>query len=175
MVSPHGSHRDTAQVSSALQAGDWTPDGFKLPHSICPQRPHPTSASALAGSHLTRHCALHSLLRKCHLHARQLPEALLPQCPLGQCFSVGYHGTRRVQRSILGASPTAHKVPWRQQRPAQPTGGLWQTVTVGCAAEVSDAGAHTCFRNLLTQAPGLGLCPPSSGPLSQVGAAWGWG
>lgn len=28
----------------------------------------------------------------------------------------------------------------------------------------ADAGAHTYFRNLLMQAPGLGLCPPSSGP-----------
>lgn len=103
------------------------------------------------------------------------PEALLPQCPLGQCFSVGHHGTRRVQRSILGASPTAHMVPWRQQRPAQPTGGLWQTVTVGCAAEVSDAGAHTYFRNLLTQAPGWVSALLAQAPLSQVGAAWGWG
>lgn len=102
--------RDTTQVSSALEAGHWTPDGPKLPLSICPQCLHPTSALALAGSHLTRHCALYSLLRKCHLIPDSSPEALLPQWPLGQCFSLGHHGTCRVgyltHRTQGAASPT---------------------------------------------------------------------
>lgn len=133
--------RDTTQVSSALEAGHWTPDGPKLPLNICPQCPHPTSALALAGSHLTRHCALHSLLRKCHLIPDSSSEAFLPHWPLGQLLSgISWHMQGVVPHpphtgcclSHLTQGPLEAAIPCPTDRlsrrkaglfrPAQPTG-----------------------------------------------------
>lgn len=126
--------------------------------------------------HLTRHCALHSLLRKCHLIPDSSPEALLPQ------WSHAGYGASPTTHRVLplppdpgspgGSNSLPHRLSRREAglfRPAQPTGNCGRTVTVGCAAEVSEA-SHILQESTDMQAPGLGLCLPSSGPWDRGGA-----
>lgn len=98
----------------------------------------------------------------------------------------GHHSTCRVWRSILGTLPTTHwvlplppdpgpqeaAIPCPTDSPGRKLACSACTASGRPAAD-SDSGmcggcqkprAHTYFRSLLTQAPGLGLCPPSSGP-----------